>query len=286
MGNSTGALPTIDQHNVSKVTVVKIGGNVIDNPSELKTFLKHFSAIEGPKVLIHGGGKLATELAEKMGVPQKMIEGRRVTDEVTLKVITMVYAGDINKHLVASLFGLGCRSVGVTGADGDLIRSKKRGPMATKEGMVDYGFVGDITHVKDDILLRWLWAGVTPVIAPITHDGAGQLLNTNADTIAKEVAAALATSCEVTLVYSFEKPGVMTNVEDEKTVIPLVTPRSFEDLKRDGKVFAGMIPKLENACKSLRSGVKRVVLGRSKDLPALIAGTAGTTIVSEQISNE
>ncbi|MBS1958079.1 MAG: acetylglutamate kinase [Bdellovibrionales bacterium] len=277
-----GVVPSIDQHNVKKVTVVKIGGNVLDNPTELQTFLKHFAAIEGPKILVHGGGKLATEIAEKMGIPQKMVEGRRVTDEATLKVITMVYAGDINKHLVAQLFGLGCRSVGVCGVDGDLIRSKKRAPTATKEGMIDYGFVGDITHVKDDILLRWLWAGVAPVIAPITHDGAGQLLNTNADTIAKEIAASLATSCEVTLVYSFEKPGVMTDVSDDLSVIPRVTPCSFEDLKRDGKVFAGMIPKLENACKSLKSGVKRVVLGRSKDLPALIAGTAGTTVVGEQ----
>jgi acetylglutamate kinase len=273
------------------VSIVKIGGNVIDDEAELRHFLDQFARIPGRKILIHGGGKLATDLAGKLNIPQKMIDGRRVTDYETLKIAAMVYGGWINRSLVAQLQARGCPSIGVTGADAGLILARKRAPKP-----IDYGFVGDIVQVKAELLQIWMERGVTPVIAPLTHDGEGQLLNTNADSIANAVAVALANQAatpdgsskraQVTLVYSFEKPGVLLNVNDDASIVPHITPKTFEEMKNDGRVFAGMIPKLDNACKAITAGVDRVVLGRSGDLTRLLEGDAGTTVTQELRNHE
>jgi len=256
-----------------EVTVLKIGGSVIDDPNALESVLTQFAAVPGFKVLVHGGGKIATELATKMGIPQTMTEGRRLTDPETLKIITMVFAGLVNKQIVVKLQGKKIPALGVTGADGDLIRAHKRSPIPK-----DYGFVGDIDHVNLERLSGWLNEGLTPVIAPLTHDGQGQLLNTNADAIANGIAEALARQFKVTLIYGFEKPGVLLDAKDETSVIPEITMAHFQDLRSQGKVFEGMIPKLENAFRAIRSGVSRVVIGKAENLGDLLAGKAGTRL--------
>lgn len=253
--------------------VVKIGGNIIDDAGKLDQFLTAFSALKAKKVLVHGGGKLATDLANKLGITQALIEGRRITDRETLEVVTMVYAGLINKNIVARLQSLHCNAMGLTGADGNLISATKR-----KTATIDYGFVGDITSVNAALLTKLAEQDITTVIAPITHDGEGQLLNTNADTIAQETAKTLGQSFEVTLIYSFEKNGVLLDVSDDSTVINKLSKTHYEDLKEQHLIFAGMIPKLDNAFSALENSVSKVVIGNAQHLDQLVKGTAGTTI--------
>ena len=254
--------------------VVKIGGNIIDDDQKLNEFLASFASVKGAKILIHGGGKLATRLAADLKIPQQMVDGRRITDAETLKIVTMVYAGYINKNIVAKLQATGENAIGLSGADGNLVRSHKR-----VNANLDYGFVGDVDEVNGKFLQTLLNSGMTPVIAPITHDREGLLLNTNADTIAQVIAVALGQQFNVNLVYSFEKAGVLKDAEDESTVISKIDPVLYETLRSDGSIYAGMIPKLDNAFNALKTGVSRVIIGRAEKLPALIDGSSGTSIV-------
>ena len=253
--------------------VIKIGGNIIDDETKLSSFLKSFAAINGKKILVHGGGKLATKLAEKLGVEQKIIDGRRITDAETLKIVTMVYAGYVNKNIVAQLQSFECNAIGLSGVDGDIILAHKR-----KHPVIDYGFVGDVDAVNTPLLKNLLEQNLALVFAPITHDQGGQLLNTNADTIAQEIAKAMSSEYETELIYSFEKTGVLLNVDDESTVITNINPSYYEELKAKEKIFAGMIPKLDNAFAALKSGVSKVIIGKAENLSALISGTSGTII--------
>lgn len=253
--------------------VIKIGGNIIDDETNLSSFLKSFAAINGKKILVHGGGKLATKLAEKLGVEQKIIDGRRITDAETLKIVTMVYAGYVNKNIVAQLQSFECNAIGLSGVDGDIILAHKR-----KHPVIDYGFVGDVDSVNTPLLKNLLEQNLALVFAPITHDQGGQLLNTNADTIAQEIAKAMSSEYETELIYSFEKTGVLLNVDDESTVITNINPSYYEELKAKEKIFAGMIPKLDNAFAALKSGVSKVIIGKAENLSALISGTSGTII--------
>lgn len=257
-----------------QLSIIKIGGNIIDDEAKLSAFLDAFAAVQGKKILVHGGGKLATKVAEGLGIQQQLVDGRRITDAETLRVVTMVYAGTINKGIVAQLQARGCAAIGLTGADGNAILSHKR-----VHPSIDYGFVGDVDQVNTPLLTSLLLQDKTIVFAPITHDGKGQLLNTNADTIAQELARALSTGFEVSLVYSFEKSGVLLNAEDDGSVIGRISPAEYEDLKVRKVIFAGMIPKLDNAFAALRSGVGRVIIGRAEELPLLLAGESGTTIL-------
>jgi len=261
---------------MDKIYIIKIGGNIIDDDQKLHAFLKDFAAISGKKLLIHGGGKLATRLAEQMNLPQQMVDGRRITDAETLKIVTMVYAGYINKNIVASLHANGCNAIGLSGADGNLIQAHKRTGSAT-----DYGFVGDVDAINHTFIQHLFTAVDAIVVAPITHDQQGQLLNTNADTIAQELAKALSSIYNVELIYSFEKAGVLMNAEDESTVISSITPSSYKKLKEENVIFAGMIPKLDNAFLALQSGVNKVVIGKAENIHQLIAGTSGTAITHE-----
>jgi acetylglutamate kinase len=259
-----------------QLTIIKIGGNIIDDEVKLAAFLDTYAAIPGLKILVHGGGKLATRVAEGLGIRQQLVDGRRITDEETLKVVTMVYAGTINKNIVAQLQARGCDAIGLTGADGNSIRAHKR-----IHPDIDYGYAGDVDSVDAAFLTGLLMLNKTLVFAPITHDGKGLLLNTNADTIAQELARGLGRSFDVSLVYSFEKSGVLLNTDDDSSVLYRIGPAEYEALKAKQVIFAGMIPKLDNAFAALRSGVRRVIIGRAEDLPLLLAGTAGTTIVNE-----
>jgi acetylglutamate kinase len=256
--------------------IIKIGGNIIDDEKKLSSFLKEFAAIESKKNLVHGGGNLATKLAEQLGIEQQLVDGRRITDAETLKVVTMVYAGYINKNIVAKLQGFNCNAVGLCGADGDIILAHKR-----KHPVLDYGFVGDVDAINIDLINDLLEKNIAPVFASITHDGQGQLLNTNADTVAQELAKALSKVFEVTLIYSFEKAGVLMNADDDSSVINKINPVSYKELKQKQVIFAGMIPKLDNAFTALNSGVSKVIIGKAENLRQLIEGTAGTTIVNE-----
>lgn len=265
--------------------VVKIGGNIIDDEKKLTSFLKDFAAIKGYKILIHGGGKLATKLAEQMNIPQQLIDGRRITDAETLKIVTMVYAGYINKNIVAQLQANNCNAIGLCGADGNIILAHKRevlnSPPAGGVGSIDYGFAGDVDAINTSLLKSILDQQVSVVMAPITHDQKGQLLNTNADTIAQEIANAMSTLYDVQLIYSFEKSGVLLDANDDNTVIPAINPTYYQQLKTEQKIFAGMIPKLDNAFAALDKGVKKVIIGKAEQLTDLITGKAGTSIVHE-----
>ncbi len=256
--------------------VIKIGGNVIDDEVKLSSFLQDFAAIEGKKVLVHGGGKLATRLAEQMGVQQQMVEGRRITDAETLKIVTMVYAGYINKNIVAQLQRYDCNAIGLSGADGNAIKAHKRAGAER-----DYGFAGDVDEVNAELINTLIEADNTIVLAPITHDKKGQLLNTNADTIAQETAKALSKLYEVDLIYTFEKKGVLTNIDDDESYIKQLDPSSYEGYKEKGTISSGMIPKLDNAFAALNFGVKKVIIGKSDELQQIIEGTSGTTIVND-----
>jgi acetylglutamate kinase len=259
-----------------KLLVIKIGGNIIDDESKPSSFLKAFAGTETAKILVHGGGKLATQLAEKLNIPQQMVDGRRITDAETLKVVTMVYAGYINKKIVAELQANHCNAIGLCGADGDAILAHKR-----KHPILDYGFVGDVDAINTPLLQNLLLQNMTIVFSPISHDQQGQLLNTNADTIAQEVAKAMSHLYEVGLIYTFEKPGVLSDAEDDSTVISKITRANYLKLKTGQKIFAGMIPKLDNAFAALSGGVKKVMIGKAEELEQLIAGKSGTTIENE-----
>jgi acetylglutamate kinase len=256
--------------------VVKIGGNIIDDAAKLEHFLKHFSSIKGKKILVHGGGKLATQLAKDLGIEQEMVEGRRITDAATLKIVTMVYAGYINKNIVAQLQATGSNAIGFTGADANLIKAHKRLASASKG--IDYGFVGDVDQVNTAAIEPLLAQDITIVIAPITHDGNGQLLNTNADTIAQSIATAMSSLYQVSLLYCFEKSGVLLDANDDNTVIPLIDQSNFKKLKEEQLIFAGMIPKLDNAFAALEKGVSKVIIGKAESILDLVLAKAGTTI--------
>ena len=253
-----------------KITIVKVGGAVVEDELQLSQLLRDFSAIEGRKVLVHGGGRKATKMAERLGIETKMVEGRRITDADMLEVVTMVYGGLVNKNLVARLQANGVNALGLTGADTDAIRSHKR-PL--KNG-VDYGFVGDIDQANGEMLGRLIEAGITPVMAPLTHDGEGHILNTNADTIASETAKALANLYDVTLIFSFEKKGVLRNPDDDNSVIATINHADFARYKADGTISGGMLPKIENALNAVDAGVSKVII----TLATAIDGKHGTTI--------
>lgn len=261
---------------MNRLLVIKISGNIIDNEANLSSFLKEFASIDAPKILVHGGGKLATKMAEAMGITQQLVEGRRITDAETLKIVTMVYAGYINKNIVAQLQSHNCNALGLCGADGDAILAHKR-----SHPVIDYGFVGDVDTINTQLLKSLLEQNITIVFAPITHDQQGQLLNTNADTIAQEVAKGLSNLYDVSLVYSFEKSGVLLDADDDSTVIAELTPSYYKQLKEKEKIFAGMVPKLDNAFAALQNGVKKVIIGKAEKLQQLIDGSSGTTIINE-----
>lgn len=239
-----------------ELNIVKIGGNVIENQEVLSGFLASLAKMPGKKLLVHGGGKLASETARSMGIPVQMHQGRRITCEATLKVITMVYAGYVNKSITATLQAEGCNAIGISGADMNIIKAVKR-----KVVEIDYGFAGDIAQVNTQQLDLLLQADITPVCCAVTHDGQGQLLNTNADTIAAALAGALSTSWNTRLYYCFEKNGVLRDVNSEHSVIPEINPSYFEELKKDGIIADGMLPKLHNAFQALHSGVQEVFIG-------------------------
>lgn len=253
-----------------KLTIVKVGGAVVEDELQLSQLLKDFCAIEGRKVLVHGGGRKATKMAERLGIETQMVNGRRITDADMLEVVTMVYGGLVNKNLVARLQENGVNALGLTGADANVIRSHKR-PL--KNG-VDYGFVGDVENVAHETLRHLIEAGITPVMAPLTHDGSGHILNTNADTIASETAKALAKIYDVTLIFSFEKKGVLSNPDDDESVIPVITPEDFERYKADGTISGGMLPKIDNALNAVDAGVSKVII----TLATAIDGKHGTVI--------
>jgi acetylglutamate kinase len=257
-----------------KVNVIKIGGNVVDNADVLSSFLKVCAKYPEKIILTHGGGKLATELAHKLAIEQTIIEGRRVTDEATLDVVTMVYAGLINKKITSKLYSLGRTAIGLSGADGNVISAEKR-----QHPQIDYGFVGDVKAVNSIFLQNILDTKLTPVLCAITHDEKGQLLNTNADTIAQEVAVALSPIYEVSLIYIFEKSGVLTDVNDELSVISVLTKDYYSTLKENGSIHSGMVPKLDNAFKAIKSGVNNVKIGKAGDINEVLNGKKGTKII-------
>jgi acetylglutamate kinase len=246
---------------LEKLYIIKIGGNVIDNPLKLNQFLQNFASLQGKKILIHGGGKVATQLADKLGLEVKMHNGRRITDQEMLNVVLMVYGGLINKNIVSKLQSQHCNAIGLTGADMGVIKATKR---PVKD--IDYGFVGDVTAVNDKSLADLLENGYMPVLAPLTHDGQGNMLNTNADTIASETAVAMVKRYETHLLYCFEKKGVLTNVDDESSVIPLLNEQNYATYLAQNVIFAGMIPKLDNAFAALKKGVKQVVILEADNL--------------------
>ena len=288
------------------IKVIKIGGNIVDNPELLKKFARDFAEMPGMKILVHGGGVMASQMQKSMGMVPQMIEGRRVTDEDTLKVVTMVYAGWCNKNITALLQSERCNAIGLSGADGNAIKAAKRAPMKVmnqetgEEMMVDYGYVGDVTadSVNAKFLYSLLERGITPVLCAINHDGEGNLLNTNADTIASSVATAMANyryrsprevccKCEdcthcsddgrlthiVNLIYCFEKDGVLYDKDDDTSVIPEINEEYFAQLKAEGRVADGMIPKLSNAFKAISNGVNKVIIKHALNLNSNIGTT-------------
>lgn len=254
---------------MEKLTVIKVGGKIVEEEDSLKKLLADFSAIEGKKVLVHGGGRSATAIAAQLGIESKMVNGRRITDAETLKVVTMVYAGLVNKTIVARLQALGVNALGLTGADLNYMRSDKR---PVKE--VDYGFVGDVKEVNSELLADLISKGVVPVLAPLTHDKQGNMLNTNADTIAGEAAKALSKHFDVTLMYCFEKKGVLMDENDDDSVIPEITRPLFDQYVENGIIQGGMIPKLENSFEAISAGVTKVVITKASE----INGNCGTVI--------
>ena len=254
---------------MKNLTIVKVGGAVVEDPTTLNTLLDDFAAMPGNKLLVHGGGRAADKLLNRLGVEIKKVDGRRITDKETIDVVTMVYAGLVNKNIVAQLQRRGVNALGFTGADLNIILSHKR-PVKT----IDYGFVGDVDSVQTDVLFSLIEQGAVPVVSPITHDGHGQLLNTNADTIASETAKALAPYYDVTLIFSFEKKGVLSNPDDDDSVIPVITRADFLKYKADGTISGGMLPKIENALSAIDAGVCRVII----TLATAIDGQHGTVI--------
>ena len=258
------------------LTILKVGGQIVEEDASLQALLDHIAALPGPKVLVHGGGRTATRLATLLGIPTRMAQGRRITDDATLRIVTMVYAGLVNKNIVAQLQARGINAIGLTGADANLILAERRPP---QQGL-DYGYVGDVRHVDAPALARLIRQGLLPVLAPITHDQHGQLLNTNADTIAGQTAQALAPHFQVTLTFCFEKPGVL---DPNNQVIPRLTPERFHQLQAQGTIREGMIPKLQNAFQALQAGVHEVIITQADDP----AGIHGTHITAEGgVNNE
>jgi acetylglutamate kinase len=255
---------------MDRLTIIKVGGKVVEDSQSLNLLLDQFQKISGYKILVHGGGNTATEIAGKLGIETKMVEGRRITDAAMLDVATMVYGGLVNKKVVAGLQARNCNALGLTGADLGLVRAKKR-PVQD----IDFGYVGDVEEVNSRELRLLLKETVVPVIAPITHDGKGQLLNTNADTIASEIATELSAFYNVFLFYCFEKKGVLLDQNDETSVIFELDQMLFEQYKNEGIISAGMIPKLENAFRSKRKGVKEVLITNAQN----IATGRGTRII-------
>lgn len=255
---------------MEKLTIVKVGGAVVEDESQLSQLLANFSAIPGKKLLVHGGGRRATKVASELGIESKMINGRRITDAKMLEVVTMVYGGLVNKNLVARLQAHGINALGLTGADIDVIRSHKR---PVKDG-IDYGFVGDVDRANGEMLNTLIQAGITPVIAPLTHDGQGNILNTNADTMASETAKALASYFDVTLIFAFEKAGVLQDPDDDNSVIPVINRDLYNQYVEKGIISGGMMPKIENALAAIEAGVKRVII----TLSTAINGNSGTVI--------
>lgn len=254
---------------MEKLTIIKVGGKIVEEEATLHQLLDDFAALSGYKVLVHGGGRSATRLATRLGIESRMVNGRRITDAETLNVVTMVYGGLVNKNIVAGLQARGINALGLTGADVNVIRSQKR-PVEE----VDYGFVGDVKQVNAPLLADLIRKGIVPVMAPLTHDGEGHLLNTNADTIAGETAKALAGLFDVTLVYCFEKRGVLRDENDDESVIPTIRREEFRQLVAEGVIQGGMIPKLENSFQALDAGVAEVIITQA----SAIDGASGTHI--------
>ena len=262
----------------STLNIIKIGGNVIDDDIQLEAFLEKFAAVPGKKILVHGGGKIATRMAAKLGLEAKMVEGRRITDKDMLDVVTMVYAGLTNKNIVATLQKYKCDAIGLSGADGNVIKAVKR---PIKE--IDYGFAGDILadSVNSLAIKKFLDAGFTPIFSAITHNGNGQLLNTNADTIASALSTALADHYETSLIYCFEKNGVLMDVNDENSVIENITAKDFTKYKERGIISDGMIPKLQNAFDAINKGVKSVYIGNASNLHLFQQQKFGTCLINK-----
>lgn len=246
---------------MEKLTLIKVGGKIVEEPDTLQQLLRDFSSIEGHKVLVHGGGRSATRIASQLGIESQMVNGRRITDAEMLKVVTMVYGGLVNKNIVAGLQSLQVNALGLTGADMNIMRSDKR---PVKD--VDYGFVGDVKEVNADVLASLIQQGIVPVLAPLTHDKQGHMLNTNADTIAGEAAKALAKYFDVTLMFCFEKKGVLLNEDDDESVIPEIDRASFQKYVAEGIIQGGMIPKLENAFQAIDTGVKEVIITQASEI--------------------
>ncbi len=254
-----------------ELSVIKIGGNVIDNPLTLQEFIHNFASLPSPKILIHGGGKIATEISRKLGIPTQMIDGRRVTDKQTLDVVSMVYGGLVNKSIVARLQAAGCNAIGLSGADANILPAQRR--PATP---IDYGYVGDINtdEVNTDIIFTLLNAGLTPVFCALTHDQQGSMLNSNADTVASAIATAMAGKSEVNLTFCFELQGVLEDMQRPDSVIPLINEHNYQQLRTTGVIAKGMIPKIDNAFAALKKGVKNVVIKHSDK----VHQPSGTTI--------
>lgn len=246
---------------MEKLTLIKVGGKIVEEPDTLQQLLRDFSSIEGHKVLVHGGGRSATKIASQLGIESQMVNGRRITDAEMLKVVTMVYGGLVNKNIVAGLQSLQVNALGLTGADMNIMRSDKR---PVKD--VDYGFVGDVKEVNADVLASLIQQGIVPVLTPLTHDKQGHMLNTNADTIAGEAAKALAKYFDVTLMFCFEKKGVLLNEDDDESVIPEIDRASFQKYVAEGIIQGGMIPKLENAFQAIDAGVKEVIITQASEI--------------------
>ena len=246
---------------MEKLTLIKVGGKIVEEPDTLQQLLRDFSSIEGHKVLVHGGGRSATKIASQLGIESQMVNGRRITDAEMLKVVTMVYGGLVNKNIVAGLQSLQVNALGLTGADMNIMRSDKR---PVKD--VDYGFVGDVKEVNADVLASLIQQGIVPALAPLTHDKQGHMLNTNADTIAGEAAKALAKYFDVTLMFCFEKKGVLLNEDDDESVIPEIDRASFQKYVAEGIIQGGMIPKLENAFQAIDAGVKEVIITQASEI--------------------
>ncbi len=261
---------------MSNLTILKIGGNVIDNPDALRRFLTRFAQLPGAKILIHGGGKVATQVAEKLGIETQMVDGRRITDHAMLDVVTMVYGGLVNKQIVAQLQALQVNAIGLTGADASTVLAKKRAV-----GAIDYGFAGDIVDVDSGQINFFLRQELTPVFAPLTYDEEGNLLNTNADTMASAIAVDMVHLDTVTLVYCFEKKGVLSNPDEDTSVIGELTPALYASHKAAGSINKGMIPKLDNAFAAIEKGVARVIICHADEVEQALAGKAGTVLKEE-----
>ena len=278
-GSESLFTPPLERVGEASLNIIKVGGGVVENPASLASLLDQFAALEGRKLLVHGGGRLATAMATSLGIESRMVGGRRITDDKMLEVVTMVYGGLVNKRIVAGLQAKGVRAIGLTGVDGDVIRSHKRPPKRIMmddgtEQMVDFGFVGDVDKVDAQLLASLIEGGTVPVVAPLTHDGEGNILNTNADTIAASVACALADYYDVTLTFCFEKAGVLRDANDDSSVIPLIDEVLADKLISEGIIAGGMIPKIENALDAIHKGVRQVVITHSEN----IDGSRGSII--------